>query len=47
MRSLLLVTSTQFGQSALDGPPGQHSPFAAALFAALEAPTLASTSTRW
>jgi hypothetical protein len=23
---LLLVTSTQLGQQALDGPPGQHSP---------------------
>jgi uncharacterized caspase-like protein len=28
MRSFLLVTSTQFGQEALDGLPGQHSPFA-------------------
>jgi tetratricopeptide (TPR) repeat protein len=37
LRSFLLVTSTQFGQEALDGPPGHHSPFAAALFAALEA----------
>ena len=36
-RGLLLVTSTQFGQAALDGPPGHHSPFAAALLAALEA----------
>ena len=36
LRSFLLVTSTQFGQEALDGPPGHHSPFAAALFAALE-----------
>ena len=34
---LLLVTSTQFGQQALDGLPGTHSPFATALFAALEA----------
>jgi tetratricopeptide (TPR) repeat protein len=37
MRGLLLVTSTQFGQQALDGLPGAHSPFAAAMFAALEA----------
>ncbi|MBO0765801.1 MAG: caspase family protein, partial [Hyphomicrobiaceae bacterium] len=37
MRGLLLVTSTQFGQTSLDGLPGQHSPFAAALFAGLEA----------
>jgi hypothetical protein len=37
MRGLLLVTSTQFGQEALDGPPGVHSPFAAALFSTLEA----------
>lgn len=37
LRSFLLVTSTQFGQEALDGPPGSHSPFAAALLAALEA----------
>ena len=37
MQGLLLVTSTQFGQSALDGLPGAHSPFATALFAALEA----------
>jgi hypothetical protein len=36
-RNLLLITSTQFGQQALDGPKGGHSPFAAALFAALEA----------
>ena len=36
-RALLLVTSTQFGQQALDGLPNAHSPFAAALFAALEA----------
>jgi len=36
-RGLLLVTSTQFGQQALDGLPDTHSPFAAALFAALEA----------
>jgi tetratricopeptide (TPR) repeat protein len=37
MRGLLLVTSTQFGQQALDGLPDAHSPFAAALFAGLEA----------
>ena len=37
MQGFLLVTSTQFGQQALDGPPGTHSPFARALFAALEA----------
>lgn len=37
MRGLLLVTSTQFGQSALDGLPGQHSPFAAALLQSLQA----------
>jgi tetratricopeptide (TPR) repeat protein len=37
MRNLLLVSSTQFGQQALDGADGQHSPFAAALFAALDA----------
>ena len=37
MRGLLLVTSTQFGQQALDGPMDSHSPFATALFAALEA----------
>jgi tetratricopeptide (TPR) repeat protein len=37
MRGLLLVTSAQFGQQALDGLPDTHSPFAAALFAALEA----------
>jgi hypothetical protein len=36
MRGLLLVTSTQFGQTALDGVGG-HSPFAAALLAGLEA----------
>jgi Caspase domain len=36
MRGFLLVTSTQFGQQALDGPPGVHSPFATALFASLE-----------
>ena len=27
MQGLLLVTSTQFGQTALDGPKGTHSPF--------------------
>jgi tetratricopeptide (TPR) repeat protein len=37
LRGLLMVTSTQFGQEALDGPAGAHSPFASALFAALEA----------
>jgi tetratricopeptide (TPR) repeat protein len=37
LRGFLLVTSTQFGQTALDGPEGEHSPFAAALLAALEA----------
>ncbi len=37
MQGFLLVTSTQFGQQALDGPPGIHSPFATALFSALEA----------
>jgi tetratricopeptide (TPR) repeat protein len=37
MRSFLLVSSTQFGQQALDGPPGLHSPFALALFSTLEA----------
>ena len=36
MNNLLIVTSTQFGQQALDGEKGQHSPFAAALFTALE-----------
>jgi tetratricopeptide (TPR) repeat protein len=37
IQGFLLVTSTQFGQQALDGPKGAHSPFAAALFSALEA----------
>jgi len=37
MQGFLLVTSTQFGQQALDGLPGTHSPFATALFAGLEA----------
>ena len=37
MQGLLLVTSTQFGQQALDGFTGDHSPFANALFSALEA----------
>jgi tetratricopeptide (TPR) repeat protein len=37
MQGFLLVTSTQFGQEALDGPPGVHSPFATALFTSLEA----------
>ena len=36
MRDFLLVTSTQFGQQALDGPKGGHSPFATALFSSLE-----------
>src|SRR5262245_52974495 len=36
LQGFLLVTSTQFGQQALDGPPGIHSPFATALFASLE-----------
>ena len=37
MRSdFLLVTSTKPGQQAQDGPPGKHSPFATALFRALE-----------
>jgi tetratricopeptide (TPR) repeat protein len=36
-RDFLLVTSTKPGQQAQDGPPGKHSPFATALFAALEA----------
>lgn len=33
----LLVTSTQNGQMAQDGPPGDHSPFAEALFHYMEA----------
>jgi tetratricopeptide (TPR) repeat protein len=37
IQGLLLVTSTQFGQQALDGLAGSHSPFATALFAAFEA----------
>ena len=37
MQGLLLVTSTQFGQAALDGVPGTHSPFATALLTAFEA----------
>jgi hypothetical protein len=37
LQGFLLVTSTQFGQLALDGLPGAHSPFATALFSALEA----------
>lgn len=37
LQGFLLVTSTQFGQQALDGPAGQHSPFASALIASLEA----------
>jgi uncharacterized caspase-like protein len=34
--NFLLVTSTQFGQEAQDGPPGTHSPFATALLKSLE-----------
>jgi tetratricopeptide (TPR) repeat protein len=37
MQGLLLVTSTQFGQQALDGPEGTNSPFAKAFLAALDA----------
>ena len=37
LQGLLLVTSTQFGQQAKDGPPGTHSPFAKALLAGLKA----------
>lgn len=37
MRGLLLVTSTQFGQEALDGAKGANSPFAASLVAGLAA----------
>ena len=37
LQGLLLVTSTQFGQTALDGPQGAHSPFATVLLATLEA----------
>src|SRR5262249_12197767 len=36
MQGLLLVTSTQFGQQALDGLAGTHSPFATALFGAFD-----------
>jgi murein DD-endopeptidase MepM/ murein hydrolase activator NlpD len=36
LRDFLLVTSTQFGQEALDGPPDTHSPFATALLNAFE-----------
>lgn len=36
MKRFLLVTSTQFGQTADDGPKGGHSPFATALISALE-----------
>jgi uncharacterized caspase-like protein len=36
LQGFLLVTSTQFGQTALDGPAGAHSPFATALFSAFE-----------
>ncbi|MEO1610539.1 MAG: caspase family protein [Pseudomonadota bacterium] len=35
-RDFLMVTSTKPGQQAQDGPPGNHSPFATALFAELE-----------
>lgn len=35
-RDFLLVTSTKPGQQAQDGPPGSQSPFAAALFKALD-----------
>src|SRR5215510_8211705 len=37
MQGFLLAISTQFGQQALDGPPGVHSPFATAMFSAFEA----------
>ncbi len=37
LQGLLLVTSTQFGQQAKDGPAGTHSPFAKALLASLKA----------
>jgi protein-disulfide isomerase len=37
MKDFLLVTSTQFGQVALDGHAGEHSPFATALLQKLEA----------
>lgn len=37
MRNFLLVTSTQFGQEALDGRAGGHSPFAASLLKTLKA----------
>jgi tetratricopeptide (TPR) repeat protein len=36
MQGFLLVTSTQFGQTALDGVAGTHSPFATALFSAFQ-----------
>ncbi len=36
MQGLLLVTSTQFGQQALDGPKGGHSPFASTLLKSLQ-----------
>jgi uncharacterized caspase-like protein len=37
LQGFLLVTSTQFGQTALDGQAGAHSPFATALFSGFEA----------
>ncbi len=37
LQGLLLVTSTQFGQQAKDGPAGTHSPFASALLSSLKA----------
>jgi hypothetical protein len=37
LQNFMLVTSTHFGQQALDGIPGAHSPFANALFTALNA----------
>ncbi|MBV1694985.1 MAG: caspase family protein, partial [Hyphomicrobiales bacterium] len=41
MQGLLLVTSTQFGQQALDGAKGANSPFATAFLTALDAnPTI-------
>ncbi|MFM9942995.1 MAG: caspase family protein [Hyphomicrobiaceae bacterium] len=41
MQGLLVVTSTQFGQQALDGAKGGHSPFATSLLTALAAnPTI-------
>ena len=37
LQGLLLVTSTQFGQTALDGAGAPHSPFAKAMIASLKA----------